>query len=216
MEEVDILETDLSWLDGIIAEEVESLQQTVKNKNDPSGRVFAGSVAEINWGGEVVTFKLKQGGYKLSEEARKNIGNGHRGINCSDETKYKISVANKGRKFTEEHKGKLRGRKLSEETKKRLSDLQKARKLSEETKRKISEAHRGRKRTSEHQEKLNASRRGKKSLNGSKAKMKQVMTPYGVIESIGAVKKVLVAHGHAPYALQTLLKRRPNEFYIIG
>jgi len=49
---------------------------------------------------------------------------------CSEETKKKISEANKGRK-------------LSEETKKKISEAHKGKKLSEETKKKIGEGHRG-------------------------------------------------------------------------
>jgi len=49
---------------------------------------------------------------------------------CSEETKKKISEANKGRK-------------LSEETKKKISEAHKGKRLSEETKKKIGEGHRG-------------------------------------------------------------------------
>ena len=49
---------------------------------------------------------------------------------CSEETKKKISEANKGRK-------------LSDETKKKISEAHKGKKLSEETKLKISKGHRG-------------------------------------------------------------------------
>lgn len=52
------------------------------------------------------------------------------GRKCSEETKKKISKANKGRK-------------LSDETKKKISEAHKGKKLSEETKRKIGEGHRG-------------------------------------------------------------------------
>ena len=52
------------------------------------------------------------------------------GRKCSEETKKKISEANKGRKLSAEHK-------------KKISEAHKGKKLSEETKRKISEGHRG-------------------------------------------------------------------------
>jgi len=49
---------------------------------------------------------------------------------CSEETKKKISEANKGRKLSPEHK-------------KKISEAHKGKKLSEETKLKISKGHRG-------------------------------------------------------------------------
>lgn len=49
---------------------------------------------------------------------------------CSEETKKKISEANKGRKLSPEHK-------------KKISEAHKGKKLSAETKQKISEGHRG-------------------------------------------------------------------------
>ena len=52
------------------------------------------------------------------------------GRKCSEETKKKISAANKGRKLSPEHK-------------KKISEAHKGKKLSEETKKKIGEGHRG-------------------------------------------------------------------------
>ena len=52
------------------------------------------------------------------------------GRKCSEETKKKISEANKGRKLSPEHK-------------KKISEAHKGKKLSEETKLKISKGHRG-------------------------------------------------------------------------
>lgn len=75
----------------------------------------------------------------------------------SEERKRKISLANKGRVFTDEHKSKLSlartGKKLTEETKVKMSMAKKGNyytkgkhwKLSEETKRKIGESIRGEK-----------------------------------------------------------------------
>ena len=70
-----------------------------------------------------------------------------KGKHVSEETKRKISEANKGRKHTEEEKKKLselgKGRHHSEESKKKLSELGKGRHHSEETKKKLSEAKKG-------------------------------------------------------------------------
>ncbi len=59
----------------------------------------------------------------------------------SNETKQKISEANKGKKFSEDYKQKL-------------SDSRKGRKLSDETKQKISEANKGKTRSNETKQKL--------------------------------------------------------------
>ncbi len=77
--------------------------------------------AELNWARKLDTFSPN--GYNLKAGA----GRG----SCSEETKKKISQANKGRK-------------VSEETRKRLSESHKGFKVTEETKRKLSIINRGR------------------------------------------------------------------------
>ena len=57
------------------------------------------------------------------------------GTSRSEETRRKVSEANKG-------KGKGKGHKISEETKRKISEAKKGRKLSEETRRKMAESHR--------------------------------------------------------------------------
>lgn len=75
-------------------------------------------------------------------------------IHQSEETKKKISEANKGKTFSEEHKrkiseakkGKSNGRKgkhFSEETRRKMSEARKRKPKSEEWRRKHSEANRG-------------------------------------------------------------------------
>lgn len=93
------------------------------------------------------------------------------GHKCSEETKMKIGIANKGnnwnlgRKHTEESKEKmsiaLRGRKLSKENKRKLSIANKGKKLSEETKIKIGNAGRGKKHTEESKRKMSKIKKGK-------------------------------------------------------
>lgn len=83
-------------------------------------------------------YNINLGGYVLSEETKKKIGDSQRGEkhhlygkHLSEETKRKMSEA---------HKGKF----VSNETRKKLSNKAKGRKLSEETKRKMSEQRKGR------------------------------------------------------------------------
>lgn len=87
----------------------------------------------------------------ISEETRAKISEALRGKNnpnfgktTSDETKAKMSEANKDKTHSEEHKAKIsvanRGKTLSEETKKKISETMKGKTLSEETKKKMSEA----------------------------------------------------------------------------
>lgn len=106
----------------------------------------------------------------------------------SEETKQKMSISSKGnkgnlgRKFTEEHKGKLsnarkgfkpstlsieksaaghRGIKYSDEIRQKLSESHKGFKHTEETKRKITESNKGLKRSEETKRKLSMAKKGK-------------------------------------------------------
>ena len=90
----------------------------------------------------------------------------------SEETKKKMSEANKGEKgpnygkhLSEETKKKLSeaqiGKHISEETKKKMSEAQKGKHLSEETKKKLSEANKGKKRSEETKNKISATHKGK-------------------------------------------------------
>jgi len=69
-------------------------------------------------------------GYKLSEQARQNISNGHLGKTFTLEHRKRISLA-------------LTGRKLAPKTKALLSEIASKRKLSEEHKGRIGDAVRG-------------------------------------------------------------------------
>ena len=66
----------------------------------------------------------------------------------SEESRRKMSEAQKGRTISEEHKRKIsesnKGKIFSEETKLKISEAHKGMKYSEESKRKMSEAHKGR------------------------------------------------------------------------
>lgn len=126
---------------------------------------------------------LVPSGYNISPKG------GHGVPNCmSEETKRKISEANKGRKFTEEHKKKL-CIPLSDETKRKISKSSKGRKLSketlekrgpmlEETKRKISKSSVGKKKgkrgpmSEETKKKISEANKGRKLSNEHKRKIK--------------------------------------------
>jgi group I intron endonuclease len=80
---------------------------------------------------------------KLSNSAKKKYENGYinprKGVKLSEETKKKMSDAQKG------EKNHMFGKKQSEETKRKKSESLKGKKHTEETKRKISEANKGEK-----------------------------------------------------------------------
>lgn len=103
-----------------------------------------------------------------------NISLGGDGSNHSEETKKKISEANKGKRHTEEtkkklsesHKGKVsprKGVKLSEETKQKLSKVHKGKKTSEEQKQKISNTLKGRQVSEETRQKMSEATKGGKN-----------------------------------------------------
>lgn len=93
----------------------------------------------------------------LSESHKRNIGKAVMGKNVSEETKRKISEANKENYIKNNNMGMrgkrawnkglkrnvywLTGKGLTDEHKKKISEGNKGRRLSEETKKKISEAH---------------------------------------------------------------------------
>ena len=93
-------------------------------------------------------------GWVPSEETRKRISEANK--NPSEETRRKKSDANKGKTLSEEHKRKIgevgKGKIISEEHKKKLSEAQKGEKnhnygktASEESRKKMSDAHKGKK-----------------------------------------------------------------------
>ena len=118
--------------------------------------------------------KVKTIGEKISA-AKKGKATGP----CSQETKRKISEANRGKKRTEEmnlanskrNKGRVspnKGKKMSEEQKEHLRQVNLGKKLSEEHRRKISEAGKGRIISEETRKKLSESNKGCKGRAGQK------------------------------------------------
>lgn len=80
-------------------------------------------------------------GFKMSEETKKKISDANRGQKRSEETKRRISESLKGKKFSRERRLRLseahKGSTLSEETKQKLSAIRKGVPKCEEHKRKI-------------------------------------------------------------------------------
>jgi hypothetical protein len=94
-----------------------------------------------------------EGFLNLSEETKRKLSEANRGKILSEETKRKISETSKGRTHSEEHKRKLSeakkgnknflGHKHSEEAKRKMSEAKEGKTHSEETKRKMSKAKKG-------------------------------------------------------------------------
>ncbi len=102
-------------------------------------------------------------GHKISEETKRKISEANKGKKRSEETKRKMSLSKQN--MSEETKRKMseanKGKKRSEETKRKMSKAKKGRaspligrKLPEETKRKMSEAEKGKKRSEETRRKM--------------------------------------------------------------
>ena len=101
-----------------------------------------------------------EGATGISEETRAKLSAANKGRKHSEETRSKLSVANKGKKFSEETCSKLRLSKqhISEETRAKLSAVNKGRKHSEET----IQSRIGRKQSDETRAKISAAKKGKK------------------------------------------------------
>lgn len=104
-----------------------------------------------------------EGGYRRSEETKIKISNAQKGKHLSEETRRKMSEVKKGKKlqpFSVEHK-----RKISEANKGKTPwNKGKTNVFSEETRLKISEAKKGKKRqpfSAEHKRKISESHKGR-------------------------------------------------------
>lgn len=108
----------------------------------------------------------------ISVDTRRKMSESHMGernhnfgVPKSEETKRKMSEAQKGRKLTEEQRRKNRearlGRKHSSETRVKMSEARRGHIVTEETKRKISEGNKGKKMSQASCEKMSAVKKGK-------------------------------------------------------
>jgi DNA mismatch endonuclease (patch repair protein) len=95
--------------------------------------------------------------WKLSEEAKRNIGAGSKGRKLSEETKKKISLSHSG------NKNYNFGTHLSEEHKNKISQSMKGKRKSDETKKKFSMAKKGTVMSLEARLKMSLSKKGKPS-----------------------------------------------------
>jgi len=93
---------------------------------------------------------------------RTNGGDGVSGAIVSEETRKKISVANKGKTHSEKSKRKMSesSKNPSEETRRKMSESRKGHDVSEETRKKISVANKGKTHSEEHIRKLSEVHKG--------------------------------------------------------
>lgn len=116
-------------------------------------------------------------GWKPSKELIESIASKRRGKKLkphTEEAKRRISLANKGRKMTEEQRSKMRGRVVSEESKKIISLKNTGRVLSEDARKKMSEC-----RKKEWDNGLRkATRKGMKNSESHKEKMRGCNNPF--------------------------------------
>lgn len=111
-------------------------------------------------------------GFHHTEETKLKLSEANKGKPKSDETRQKLSEANKGKHASEETKRKLseshKGNHPSEETRQKMSEKRKGKKHSEEWSKKISEANKGRIISDETRKKMSEARKGKTPWNKGK------------------------------------------------
>ena len=109
--------------------------------------------------------------YTPTEETRKKMSEAQKGRTFSEETRKKLSKAHKGLHLSEEHRRKIgesnKGRIVTEETRRKISESQKGRPLSEEHYRHICEANK--KVTKDKCRKISEALKGRSSWNKGKA-----------------------------------------------
>ena len=131
---------------------------------------------------------------------RTDGGEGRSGSILSEETKRKISNANKGEKnyhygksLSEETKIKLseahKGKTLSEETKRKMSESRKGRIVSEETRKKQSESNKGKTRSEESRKKMSESQKGRIVSEETRKKLRGIPRSQEVKDKISEAKK---------------------------
>lgn len=108
----------------------------------------------------------------ISEETKTKISAANRGKSPTAETREKLSVAGRGRKHTPESIKKMsinrRGKKPSAQTKEKMSAAKRGRKLSEGHKNKISAGLTGREVSPETRKKISTANRGQATSRGQK------------------------------------------------
>ncbi len=118
--------------------------------------------------------QCKNWGFKLTNSTKGGEGiiKPIYGKKCSEETKKKLSIINKGKKLSNKTKDKIRltslGRTHTTETKKKCSQIHKGKTLTEDHKKKLSQVKIGKKLSEETKEKMSISRSGEKNHNYGK------------------------------------------------
>lgn len=115
-------------------------------------------------------YNIQHGGNTLGKQA--------------EETKKKISIANKGKKPWSY------GKHLSNEARTKLKEFHTGLKLSEETKKKISVAHKGRKLSKEHIEKISSSNKGRKRTEEQRKRISDSLKGRKVTQSVETREKI--------------------------
>jgi hypothetical protein len=146
-----------------------------------------------------------------------DAGKGCCGHICSDETKRKLSIINKGKIVSEEIRKKIsecaKGRKYSEKTKQKMSESQKGKSKSEETKKKMS--YYAKNRSNEHKRKIRIANTGKKHSDEIKEKIRIAST--GKIVSEETREKLRIANTgkkRSDKARQKLSESHKGKTYI--
>ncbi len=118
-------------------------------------------------------YNLRSGGNhsKITEEAKKKIGNANRGRIKTEEERKKLATWT-GKKHTEEQKYKIgkahKGKIITEETRERMREASKKRMANPDLRKQISDKLMGHKRTQESIEKTNAANKGRKMSASNK------------------------------------------------
>ena len=107
-------------------------------------------------------------GFQHTDKTRRKMSAAHKGKCLSEETKRKLSEAQRG------ERGNNYGKHPSNETREKLSEAHKGKRLNKETRRKISKALKGKIVSEETRTKLSMAQRGKRHSETTKRKMRQV------------------------------------------
>jgi len=145
-------------------------------------------IACFNSTNKKIGYNIENGGKgigKMSDETKKKLSIANKGKTHSDETKKKISIAGTGRSHSEEAKKKISiantgenhpmfGKQVSDETKKKLSIAHTGKITLEETKKKISIAHTGKIISDETKKKMSIAGTGRTHSEETKKKLSEI------------------------------------------
>lgn len=133
-------------------------------------------------------------------------GEGRSGSSVSEETRKKLSKANKGRKMSPR----------SEETLKKMSESHKGRKTSEETRKKISRTLKGKKRSEETKKKIGEANKGKESWIKGKHHTEETRKKMSEIHFKKEIFQIDLNTGQIIMEFQSLMEVQRQLGYEIG